>query len=196
MATSPETPEQFEFHPVTIDRWDDLAAFFAQHGNPNYCWCMRWRLKSAAFAKARAAERRSGLEAMVRNGVPVGILAYDQDGPVGWCSIARRETYTLLENSTILKRIDDQPTWSVVCFFVAPAMRGCGLGARLLQAGVAYAFANGAKVVEGYPVEPGKSYQFMGSPAIFAEAGFTEAAVAKNGRRIVRMTNEEKKNRR
>jgi len=44
------------------------------------------------------------------------------------------------------------------------------------QAAVAYAVSQGAHIVEGYPVEPGQSYQFMGSPAIFKAAGFREVA--------------------
>jgi hypothetical protein len=30
---------------------------------------------------------------LVKAGMPIGILAYDGRDPVGWCSIAPRETY-------------------------------------------------------------------------------------------------------
>jgi hypothetical protein len=56
----------------------------------------------------------------------------------------------------------------------------------LLEAAVAYAGTQGAEWVEGYPVEPDKSYRFMGAPSLFAEVGFQEAGVASNGRKIVR----------
>jgi GNAT superfamily N-acetyltransferase len=105
---------------------------------------------------------------------------------VGWCSIAPRETYTLLERSTTLKRLDDLPTWSVACFFVDPDHRDQGLPVKLLQAAVDYAISQGATLIEGYPVEPDQSYRFMGSPAVFEQAGFREVAKAKNGRSIVR----------
>jgi GNAT superfamily N-acetyltransferase len=186
MTSAKEVMNDFEFHPVSLDRFDDLAAFFAQHGNPNYCWCMRWRLKSAEFAQAKAAERRGKLKALVQENVPVGVLAYQQGKPVGWCSIAPRETYPLLESSTTLKRMDDLPTWSVVCFFIAPGLRGQGLAVKLLQAAVAYAVSQGATIIEGYPVEPDQSYRFMGSPAVFEQAGFRQVGIAKNGRKIVR----------
>jgi GNAT superfamily N-acetyltransferase len=177
-----------EFHPVSIDRWSDLAAFFEQHGNPNYCWCMRWRLKSAEFKRLNSEGRRNRLEALVHENIPIGILGYHKGKPVGWCSIAPRETYTLLERSTTLKRIDDLPTWSVVCFFIDPNMQGQGLSVKLLQAAVAYAISQGATIIEGYPVEPDQSYRFMGSPSVFEQAGFREVAIAKNGRRIVRFS--------
>lgn len=187
--------DTLEFHPVSAENWPDLAAFFTQHGNPNYCWCTRWRLKSSDFKNAKATERREKLAAMViRDNTPVGIMAYHQDKVIGWCSVAPRETYTLLENSTTLKRLDDLPVWSVVCFFIDPAWRGQNLSARLLQAAVDYAIAQGATVVEGYPVEPGESYRFMGSPSAFEQVGFHKAGKAKNGRPIVRFFADEKKN--
>jgi GNAT superfamily N-acetyltransferase len=186
MTSSTEEMNDMEFHPVSMDRWADLTAFFEQHGNTNYCWCMRWRLKSTHFKQLTAAGRRSQLASMVQANSPIGVLGYLQGQPVGWCSIAPRETYTILEGSTILKRIDHLPTWSVVCFFVDPGLRGHGLPVKLLIAAVSYAVSLGATIIEGYPVEPDQSYRFMGSTSIFQQADFREAGVAKNGRRIVR----------
>ncbi|MBM2842417.1 MAG: hypothetical protein HW404_254 [Anaerolineales bacterium] len=177
---------ELEFHPMTADRWRDLVSLFQHHGNPGYCWCMRWRLKSSEFAQLASAGRRNRLKALVKRNVPTGILGYLAGKPVGWCSTAPRETYALLERSTTLKRIDDSPVWSVVCFFVDRQVRGQGLSVRLLQAAVAYAISQGATIIEGYPVRPDQSYRFMGSPAIFAKAGFQEVAVTDKGRRIVR----------
>lgn len=73
-----------EFQPVTAERWPDLAAFFEQHGNPNYCWPkgMRWRLKSAEFRQLKSGQRRERLEALVQQNVPVGIPGYRRGQPV------------------------------------------------------------------------------------------------------------------
>jgi GNAT superfamily N-acetyltransferase len=180
-----------EFHPASIDRFSDLVAFFEQHGNPNYCWCMRWRLKSADFQRMKSSERRDKLQSLVQNNIPIGVMAYSQSRVVGWCSVAPRETYPLLEGSTTLKRIDNLPVWSVACFFVSPTLRGQNLPVNLLQAAVKYALSQGATIIEGYPVEPDKSYRFMGSPAMYELAGFREAGIAKNGRRIVRYLTDE-----
>jgi hypothetical protein len=54
------------------------------------------------------------------------------------------------------------------------------------MAAVTYAIAEGATIIEGYPVEPDQSYRFMGSPALFIQVGFREVGRAKNGRPIVR----------
>ena len=176
----------FEFHPLTSERWPDLVKLFEHHGTPGYCWCMTWRITSAEYQQLDSAGRKRALHSLVKASVPIGMLAYHADEPAGWCSIAPRETYARLERSTTLKRIDDQPVWSVVCFFVRRDRRGQGLALRLLQAAVEHAAAQGAHIVEGYPVEPGHSYQFMGSPAIFKAAGFRVVARAENNRPIVR----------
>src|SRR5512139_1666989 len=106
------TALDFKFHPLTADRWPDLVKLFEHHGNPGYCWCMTWRATSAEYKQLAAAGRKRALHSRVTAHIPLGILAYRNAEPVGWCSIAPRETYTRLEKSTTLKRIDDRPVWS------------------------------------------------------------------------------------
>jgi GNAT superfamily N-acetyltransferase len=148
---------------------------------------MMWRATSAEYKALDAAGRQRALHSRVEAHIPIGILAHRAGEPVGWCSIAPRETYARLEHSTTLKRLDDQPAWSVVCFFVSRSLRRQGLAFKLLLAAVAFAAEQGAKIIEGYPVAPGQSYQFMGSPAIFKAAGFHEVARAANDRPIMRL---------
>jgi GNAT superfamily N-acetyltransferase len=186
MPSSKQEEPSLEFHPLTANRWCDLASLFEHHGNPGYCWCMTWRLSSGQYKQLDSTGRQKALEALVKTGTPTGILAYFDGQPVGWCSIAPRETYTRLEASTTLKRIDDLPTWSVVCFFVNRSVRGQGLSVKLLQAATAYAISRGARIIEGYPVAPHESYRFMGSPSTFKKVGFQVAATAGNGRQIMR----------
>ena len=185
-----------EFQPVTPDRWPDLVRLFEHHGNPGYCWCMTWRLSSSDFRRSTSADRQNALERLVRAGTPVGILGYLDGEPVGWCSIAPRETYTRLERSITIQRIDDQITWSVVCFFVDRKVRGQHFTLKLLQAAIEYARAQGAQVIEGYPVEPRRdtagnlqpatSYRSMGYVSTFQKAGFREVVSGGKGRRIMR----------
>ncbi len=147
------------------------------------CWCLR----SSEFRQLNPAGRKDNLEALIRKNIPVGIPGYHAGKPTGWCSVAPRETYQLLEHSTSLKRIDSLPVWSVACFFVAPFLRSSGFLVLLLRAAVAYARSQGATVIEGYPVELDRSYRFMGSPSLFEQAGFKQVAVTRNGRRVMRV---------
>jgi GNAT superfamily N-acetyltransferase len=78
--------------------------------------------------------------------------------------------------------------WSVVCFFVDARARRDGLTMGLLKAAVAYARSLGAMIAEGYPVEPGKIYTYMGSPETFRKAGFEDVTAAGQVRRVMRHT--------
>ncbi|PKO21630.1 MAG: GNAT family N-acetyltransferase [Chloroflexi bacterium HGW-Chloroflexi-1] len=184
-------------HPVTPDRWEDLERLFGAHGAYAGCWCMWWRLARAEFGRQTAEQRKAGLQALVDSGQAPGILGYVNGDPVAWVSIGPRKDYPPLERSRTLKRIDDQPVWSIVCFFVAKPYRGQGLMVRLLQGAVAYAIEQGARIVEGYPVDPGEkrvsgeTEGFMGLAAAFRQAGFVEVARPSATRPIMRYYVEE-----
>lgn len=182
-----ETPLKLKFHPVTPARLPDLERFSEAHGKFRYCSCMRWRLRSTEFQHSTKDDRVAALEKLVRHGTPVGVLAYLEKEPVGWCSIAPRETYGALEHYRALPRLDDAPVWSVVCFFVDRRVRRQGVTLGLLKAAVKYARSRGAKIIEGYPVEPGpRLYTYMGSPSIFRQAGFHDVTPPGQARRIMR----------
>jgi GNAT superfamily N-acetyltransferase len=177
----------YEYRPVTPERLDDLARFSETHGKFRYCSCMRWRLASADYTRSTKERRIAALDTLVQQEIPVGVLAYRDGEPVGWVSIAPRETYAALERFKALPRVDDLPVWSVVCFLVDRHERGQGLTLGLLDSAVAYAVAQGAEIVEGYPVEPGaRLYTYMGSVAMYRAAGFQEVARPTEGRPIMR----------
>jgi len=175
------------YYPVTPDRLADLARFSESHGKFRYCSCMRWRLASSEYRRSTKETRVEALDDLVRQGTPIGVLAYDGDKPIGWCSIAPREAYGALDRFRALRRLDEQPVWSVVCFFVDARARRGGLTLGLLKAAVEYARSLGATIIEGYPVEPGKLYTYMGSPATFRRAGFTDVTPAGQERRVMRL---------
>ena len=129
----------------------------------------------------------AALTGLVRRDTPIGVLAYLDGEPVGWCSIAPRETYRALERYRALPRIDDTPVWSVVCFFVDRRVRRQRITLGLLEAAVEYARSRGARIIEGYPVEPGsRLYTYMGSPSTFRKAGFHDVTPSGQARQIMR----------
>lgn len=173
------------FHPLTIDRWRDLERLFGKSGAYGGCWCMYWRVTRSEWGANQGDGNRRALRAVVASGAPVGVLAYENEEPVAWCALAPREDYAALERSPVRKRVDDTPVWSVTCFFVRRDRRGGGLMARLLEAAVAYAAAEGAVAVEGYPKEPTKELapvsSYMGVASAFAAAGFVEVGRNRSG---------------
>ena len=178
---------KFEYHPVTPARLDDLKRFSRKYGKFGYCACMRWRLRSADFQRSTKEERIARLEHLVRENVPVGILGYDGHEPIGWCSVAPRDTYHALQSSRVLPALDTVSVWSVVCFYVDPQYRGQQLSVGLLKAAVQYALSEGAEAVEAYPVPPAStSYRFMGVPKLFMEVGFVDVTPRGQKRMVVR----------
>src|SRR5260370_3149088 len=138
-----------EFHPVTPDRWQDLETLFGKNGAYGGCWCMWWRASRSEFGKQVGQGNKEALKVLVESGKAPGLLAYAHDQPIAWCSIAPREAFSSLERSRTLKRVDDQPVWSIVCFFVARPYRHQGLMAMLLRAAIGHAIIDHAKIVKG-----------------------------------------------
>lgn len=134
---------------------------------------------------------RRAFRKIVRSGEVPGILAYAGTDPIGWCALAPRESYPALGRSRILKPVDDEPVWSVTCFFVAREYRRKGVTSGLLNAAAAYAKKKGARLLEGYPVEPrqGKmadAFVWTGLAPAFRKAGFDEVARRSATRPIMR----------
>ena len=167
--------------PVTPARWEDLAKLFGPRGACAGCWCMWWRAKRSEWSKNRGAGNRRALRRLVEGGEPPGLLAYVDGEPAGWCALAPREAYPGLGRSRLFKPLDDRPAWSVTCFFVARPYRRQGITVRLLREAARYARSRGARLLEGYPVEPKKgtspdAWVFTGLAGAFRKAGFREAA--------------------
>ncbi|NIN01176.1 MAG: GNAT family N-acetyltransferase [candidate division Zixibacteria bacterium] len=180
-----------EFHPLTIDRWKDLEELFGERGAVGGCWCMWWRLKRSEFERRKGKKNKAALKRIVKSGQAPGILAYSEGRPIAWCSIGPRETFPRLESSRLLKSFDDKPVWSVVCFFVARHFRWKGISVEILKASVDYAKKKGARIVEGYPIDPRGSrwpgvFVWTALPSTFLEAGFKEVHRASPTRPIMR----------
>jgi GNAT superfamily N-acetyltransferase len=152
---------------------------------------MTWRLPYKEYAAGKGAGNKRALKRLVTSGQAPGILAYAGREPIGWCAVAPRSVYSYLERSRVLKPVDDAPVWSISCLFVTKAYRRKGVSARLLEAAAEFAFGRGARVVEGYPVEPTMKrmpdpFVWTGIPAAFRKAGFKEVARRSKARPIMR----------
>jgi GNAT superfamily N-acetyltransferase len=180
-----------ETHPLTPDRWRDLVALFETSSTTRTCWCTWFRQSTPDYrANAGDKNRRTFQRVVKRADAPPGVLAYIDGNPAGWCAIAPREDYTRLARSKTLKPLDDKPVWSVTCFFIGSHARRRGVAHALLSSAVDLATQHGAKIVEGYPLVPGRKLRsdeaYVGVTTLFERAGFTEAARPSPGRAIMR----------
>jgi GNAT superfamily N-acetyltransferase len=164
-----------QVRPVTRANWRDFERLFEAKGSPHYCWCAPYR--SDGREHSSNAGRKACMRKLVDAGTPVGVLAYDGDEPIGWCSIAPRESYVKLRRSRTMPRVTapDTPTWVVLCFFVVRAWRKQRLAHELLKGAVAYARSQGAQVVEGYPFDSaGISATHQGHSSVFEALRFRQ----------------------
>ena len=152
---------------------------------------MWWRLTRSEFMQQRGEGNKKALKNIVVSGEIPGILVYVEGQPVGWCAVAPRRAFPKLERSRILKRVDEKPVWSVVCFFIAKEFRRKGISVRLLKAAVDYVRKKGGRIVEGYPVEPKKEwtpdpFAYTGLASAFRKVEFVEVARRSETRPIFR----------
>jgi GNAT superfamily N-acetyltransferase len=175
-----------DIQPLSPERLPDLASLFGQGGDPKWCWCASFRLRSLDFTKADPTENRKVLEAALdhdtEQGRAPGLIAYDEGTAVGWVSLEPREDFERLAHSTVLAPVDDTPVWSIVCFVVGRRARGQGVAAALLDAAIDYAREQGATTLEAYPVEIDEGRRipsanvFKGTLGMFERAGFQVVA--------------------
>jgi GNAT superfamily N-acetyltransferase len=179
---------------VNADRWDDVAQVMGTNGGSAGCWCMFWRLTNQQIQAHTADDNCAALQATVSSEEHPGLLLYNDDEPIGWCSVAPRPDFPRLFHTKGInpEDLDDAAVWSVVCIFVKREYRRQGVAGKLLDAAVAYAREHGAAVVEGYPVADAdqgrRSGLSSGTIGLFTHAGFTRheaPSQALSGRRVV-----------
>jgi len=104
--------------PLTPDRLPDLAALFEQGGDPKWCWCAYFRVRSFDFSKGSKAKHRSVLEGAAADGAAMGrapgLVAYEGTEAVGWISIGPRDDHERLVHSRVLAPIDGEIETQIV----------------------------------------------------------------------------------
>ncbi len=171
---------ELSFKPLKRNLWTDFEELFGPRGACAGCWCMFWKLRGKAFDEVRGYETRQMHKSIVDSGVATGLLAYLHGEVVGWVAVEPRSAYEKLAHSRVLKPVDDQPVWSITCFFVAKRFRRQGITVELLKAAVDHVRAQGGGIVEGYPVETAVTmpapFIYTGTASAFQQAGFQEVA--------------------
>jgi ribosomal protein S18 acetylase RimI-like enzyme len=170
--------DPFAIRPLTDDTWEALAALFREGGDPRWCWCQFWRLRSKDMSSMKVPALRERFHDQARSELAPGLVAFEGDRAVGWVSVAPRDDYQRVVYSKVIPKIDDRPVWSIVCFAVSSTARRRGIANALLRGAVEFARSNGAEADEAYPLalEPGATVHpdsaFTGTLAMFERLGF------------------------
>jgi GNAT superfamily N-acetyltransferase len=185
------TAAVLRFQPLTPRNWPDLVRLFGARGACGGCWCMYWRRSAPEYEAGKGDGNRRALRRLAAATPSPGILAYRGDRAVGWCAVAPREATPRLNRSRVLAAVDDTPVWSITCLYVERDSRGQGVSVALLEAAVAHARRQGARMVEGYPIDTRGQRQpaafvWTGLAPAFRRAGFDEVARRSRTRPIMR----------
>jgi GNAT superfamily N-acetyltransferase len=157
-----------------------VLALFGAKGACGGCWCQAMRLPARDYEAGKGRTNRERLRRRIVAGPPPGLVGYLADRPVAWIALGPRSEFRRLETSRVLAPIDAQPVWSIACLVIAKDQRRRGLSSQLIRMATAWAHAQGAAIVEGYPVEPGAAladaFAWTGIASAFRKAGFGECA--------------------
>lgn len=177
------------------DVWDDIQHALSGGGDGRSCQCVWPVLTNKEWEATDLDERTALFQREIASGPPPGLVAYIDGEPAGWMRIGPRPAQHRLARTrnivtTTREPLDDDDVWAVTCFVVRKEHRGQGLNAALLKAGIEFARASGARVIEGYPIDtsvtdPRVNDLFHGALSTFLNAGFAEVASAKPGRPLV-----------
>ena len=186
--------------PANEASWDDLQAILT--GGAGRCQCQRQRLGDHDWFRIPQDERAAILRAETHCDDPratetIGIVAYLDDEPVGWCAVDRRGVYGRLRGSPVpwtdrSEDKDDESVWAIACLVVRKGYRHQGLTYDLVQGAVAHARDRGAEAIEGYPLITGGNQVIwdemsVGSVGPFVAAGFTEVTHPTKRRLVMRL---------
>jgi len=158
--------------------WPSLEELFSANKTVGGCWCAWFMRTGPELDEGWGEGNRKFLHDKVRAGAPLGVLAIEDDRPLGWVAVAPRSAYPRLARSTVTASDAGPGTWTVTCFFVHRDGRRRGLARTLVDAAVDFARERGARSVEGHPVDTGGERKvagdlYHGTLDMFLSAGFS-----------------------
>lgn len=192
-----DTVQSLRIEPLTESRMEDFAAVVNPNHRQKHCWCLSHRLSAQEIRERGGEDRYEVMCSLAREKIAPGVIAYLGDQPVGWCSISPRAQIPKLENSKLIRPVDDLRVWSIICMVVRGGYRRRGVNRQMVLGVLEYAKSLGAPAVEAYPVDPeGRmdlTMAFVGTRKMFEEAGFevvgvSDAVASRMPRLIMRKT--------
>lgn len=163
--------------------WPQIERLFGARGACGGCWCMHWRREKGgkAWDAAKGEPNRKAFRKLVLSGQAHGILAFDNEVPIGWCSFGKRTDFPRLERTKAYRREDGHKVWSINCFYIAPGYRQQGLARQMAEAAVKAIKKHKGKLAEAYPTTLTKdgnklpaAFSYTGPERVFQQLGFKE----------------------
>jgi GNAT superfamily N-acetyltransferase len=189
--------------PANEAAWTDLQAIFGVNGYPGRCYCQYFKTQDRDWSSLTVDARRERLHEQTgcvnpRARTTSGLVAHLGDEPVGWVAVEPRTAYPRLKRMRTVwggreEDKTDDGVWAVPCFVVRKGYRRRGITYALAAATVDFARERGARALEAYPMitTPGEEITwgelYVGTPQVFASAGFVEVSHPSPRRVVMRI---------
>jgi hypothetical protein len=187
----------FTWRPANQATLEEVDAVFAT-GGARKCRCQALKVPGWIWRDTTQEERDASLRAQTACGTAgptSGLIGYVDGEAAGWVAVEPRENYPRLwsrKQPWMRQDPDLEGVWSVTCFVVRAGRRHSGLTYELAAATVEYGTQVGARVLEGYPIDPppGKTVIWdeasVGLLQVFLAAGYEVVSSPTLRRRVVR----------
>ena len=174
-----------EIRKLSVGLLDDWLYFFDNTAFSDngewagcYCMCPHWNeelnsKKGWDCSKTGAAYNRECAVEFIKKGIIQGYLAYHDGKVAGWCNVNDKQVYDNVifslpwEDSEKGKKIK-----SIVCFCIAPDLRGKGIASRLLEKLCSDAVDDGYEYIEAYPFSNNEYTAYHGPISMYEKSGF------------------------
>jgi GNAT superfamily N-acetyltransferase len=172
---------RFTCKEISPRSWPDFERLFGENGACGGCWCQWWRLPRGGklWDETKGARAKRMTKKLIADGKMTGLLAYDGDKAVGWCSYGPRTAFPRIDRSKAYARDDIDGVWSINCFFIDRNYRRQGMAREMLRAAIRFMKRRKVKTAEAYPVtltKDGKqlppAFSYTGPLKIFEDEGF------------------------
>jgi hypothetical protein len=188
---------EFTWRPANQATREDVDVVF-DTGSARKCRCQGYQVPGWIWRDTTQDQRDAAQVAQTGCGTAgptSGLIGYVYGEAAGWVAVEPRENYPRLwtrRQPWMRMDPDLEGVWSVTCFVVRNGWRKEGLMYELAHATVEYGEQVGARLLEGYPMEPAPGRTVIWDEAsvgllqVFLEAGYDVYAEPTPRWRVVR----------
>jgi GNAT superfamily N-acetyltransferase len=180
--------------PMSSDLIEDLGALFRAEKQTAGCWCMWFIIPVKEYHAAGSDGNRTSFSRLIASSEkPLGLIAYLNDEPAGWCAVGPRSRYVRAIRTPTYEGRDpdeDDDVWLLPCLVVRKEARKSGLSEQLVRSAVRLAKERGAVAVEAFPYSGPKRRSKetqVGFEAVFSRCGFAAIRRPSASRVVMRL---------
>lgn len=159
--------------------FDNIA--FTDHEEWSKCYCIFFHMTEemeTINGETGEIKNRDFAIDYINKGLLNGYLAYVDEKPVGWVNTDDKNSFYAInrQNAPEIWEDNEPRIKSVVCFTIAPNLRGRGIATKLLGSVVDDAKKEGYEYLEAYPIigEHNNFTHYHGPAALYKKFGFKE----------------------